>query len=108
MGAKKTEKKKMRTWAQVKHGQLKKSPDAAIAYLKASLEENSDHPDLIVKAIKSVSEAYGMSLDEVAAKSGKSSSTIHRALSEKGNPGLETLMAILSALGLKLSVEKAS
>jgi DNA-binding phage protein len=90
----------LRTWAQLKHGQLKKSPDVAIAYLKASLEENSDQPDLILKAIKSVSEAYGLSLDEVAEKSGKSSSTIHRALSINGNPGLDTLLALPPSVAL--------
>ena len=44
--------KKLKTWSRLKQERFQKSPDEAIEYLKASLEENSDSPELIIEAIK--------------------------------------------------------
>ncbi len=41
----------------------------------------------------------------VAAEAGISRETLYRALSPKGNPTLKTLLAVLKAVGMKLSVE---
>lgn len=60
------------------------------------------------EAIRSVSEALGMSIEQIAKKSNKTPSTIHKALGKGGNPTLGTLTAVLKTMGLKLSVEKAS
>lgn len=65
-------------------------------------------PEIIIEAIRTVSESLGISIEQIAKCSHKTPSTIHKALSKTGNPTLETLSAILKTLGLKLSVEKAS
>lgn len=100
--------KKLKTWPQFKQARFKKSPDEAIEYLKASLEENGDKPELVIEAIREVSEALGLSIEQIAKRANKTPSTIHKALSQNGNPTLATLTAVLKTMGLKLSVEKAS
>lgn len=100
--------KKLRTWNELKKERFKKSPDEAIEYLKASLEENGDMPELVIEAIREVSEALGLSIEQIAKKAHKTPSTIHKALGKSGNPTLGTLTAVLKTMGLKLSVEKAS
>jgi probable addiction module antidote protein len=44
----------------------------------------------------------------LAAKSGLSRESLYRALSEDGNPRLDTLMKVLTALGIKLTVAPAN
>jgi probable addiction module antidote protein len=41
----------------------------------------------------------------VAAEAGISRESLYRTLSPKGNPTLKTLLAVLKAVGMKLSVE---
>jgi probable addiction module antidote protein len=108
MALKKSKDKPFRTWAEVKKERFQHNPDVAIEYLKASLEENSEYPEIIIEAIRSVSEALGMPIEQIAKKAGKTPSTIHKALSKDGNPTLGTLTAVLKTLGLRLSIEKAS
>ena len=100
--------KKLRTWSELKKDRFQKSPDEAIEYLKASLEENGDMPEIVIEAIREVSEALGLSIEQIARKAHKTPSTIHKALGKSGNPTLGTLTAILKTMGLKLSVERAS
>jgi probable addiction module antidote protein len=95
-------------WAEVTEDRFKKNPEEAFQYLKASLEENGDRPELVIEAIRSVTDALDLPIEQIAKKYGKTSSTIHKALSKNGNPTLETLTAVLKTLGLRLSVEKAS
>ena len=99
---------KLRTWSQVKQERFKNDPEEAFEYLRASLEENADLPEAIVEAIRSVSESLDMSVEKLAKKSKIQPSTIYKALGKDGNPTLGTLTAILRAMGLRLSVEKAS
>ena len=96
------------TWAELKKERFQRNPAEAIGYLNASFEENWDHPELIVNAIKSVSEALNIPIEQIAKKAGKTPSTIHKALSKNGNPTLATLMIVLNTLGLRLSIKKAS
>lgn len=99
--------KRLKTWSELKMERFKKNPDEAIEYLKASLEENGDAPELVIEAIRIVSESLGMSIEQIAKKANKTPSTIHKALSKAGNPTLGTLTAVLKTLGLRLSVERA-
>jgi hypothetical protein len=55
-------------------------------------------------ALRTVAEAHG-GLGIVAARAGISCESLYRSLSEKGNPTLKTLVAILKTVGLRLSVE---
>lgn len=57
-------------------------------------------------ALRTVADALsGMSA--LAEKTGLSRETLYRTLSDKGNPRLDTLAAILAAFGLRLSVRPA-
>ena len=71
-------------------------------YLEAAMEGN-DHKH-IASALGDVARSRGMS--EIARKAGVGRQALYGALSENGNPTLETLTAVLSALGLQLTVQK--
>lgn len=78
----------------------------AIEYLKAAMASLDDPEERAagLLALRTVAEAYG-GLGAVAAEAGIHRESLYRALSPKGNPTLKTLLAILKAVGLRLSVE---
>jgi probable addiction module antidote protein len=78
----------------------------AVEYLKAALAELDDPDNRAagLLALRDVAEAYG-GLGAVAAQAGISREALYRSLSPKGNPTLKTLLAVLKAVGMKLSVE---
>ena len=78
-----------------------KTPEAIAAYLEDILAEQD--PGLIAHAIGVVARAQGMSA--IAKKTKLSRESLYRSLSSEGNPELETLIKVLSELGLRLSVE---
>ena len=55
----------------------------------------------IAKALGIVARSKGMSA--IATDTGMHRETLYRALSEQGNPTLKTTLAVLSALGIKLT-----
>lgn len=71
-------------------------------YLEAAMEGND--PRHIARALGDVARSQGMS--EVARKSGLGRQALYTALSENGNPTLETLTAVLGVLGLELTVQR--
>jgi len=71
-------------------------------YLEAAMEGNN--PKHISYSLGVVARSKGMS--EIAKKSGLGRQALYKALSEDGNPTLETLLAVLNALGLELTVHK--
>ncbi len=79
-----------------------KDPEEAIGYLRAALEEN-DMPEVFLLALRNVAEARGMS--QLAREAHLNRENLYKILSKRGNPELESLYAILDALGLKLSIE---
>jgi len=88
--------------------ELREDREFAVEYLKAALEA-LDTPEeraggLI--ALRAVAEAYG-GLAAIAAQAGISRESLYRSLSPKGNPTLKTLVAVLKAVGLRLSVAPA-
>jgi probable addiction module antidote protein len=90
---------------------LKKNRKEAFEYLKTSLEENADFPPAFLLSLRRVSEAYEMSLEDIAKESGISTAAIYKALGEKGNPTIDTLASILKTMGFKLTltpIDKAS
>lgn len=70
-------------------------------YLEDAMEGND--PRHIASALGDVARSKGMS--EIAKKSGLGRQALYNALSENGNPTLETLVAVLGALGLELTVQ---
>ena len=57
-------------------------------------------------ALRTVVDAVG-GMTALADKTGLSRETLYRTLSERGNPRLDTLAAILAAFGLRLTVQPA-
>lgn len=71
-------------------------------YLEAAMEGND--PRHIASALGDVARSKGMS--EIARKAKVGRQALYNALSENGNPTLETLVGVLNALGLQLTVQK--
>lgn len=86
--------------------ELRADRELAVQYLKAAMEslDNPDDRAAGLLALRTVAEAYG-GLGAVAAEAGISRESLYRTLSAKGNPTLKTLLAVLKAVGMKLSVE---
>jgi len=78
---------------------LKTKKDVA-AYLNAVFEE--DDPALIAHALGVVARAEGMG--EVAKQAGLTRPSLYKTLSENGRPEFSTVLKVLRALGLKLTV----
>lgn len=86
--------------------ELRADRQLAVEYLKTAME-SLDAPDnraAGLLALRTVAEAYG-GLGSVATEAGISREALYRALSAKGNPTLKTIVAVLRAVGMKLSVE---
>lgn len=73
-----------------------------VFYLEAAMEGND--PKHIAAALGNIARSKGMS--EIARKTGLGRQALYKSLSEDGNPTLETLVAVLSVLGLELTVQK--
>jgi len=86
--------------------ELRADRELAVEYLKAAMESLDDPDDRAagLLALRTVAEACG-GLGAVAAEAGISREALYRALSAKGNPTLKTLLAVLNAVGMRLSVE---
>lgn len=80
-----------------------KDEDRALAYLNAALEEQD--PRVFLIALRNVTQAQG-GVAAVATRSGLNRESLYRALSKKGNPSVQTLAAILAALGVRLGVAR--
>jgi probable addiction module antidote protein len=78
--------------------------EAALAFIEDAMETGDARH--IASAIGDVARAKGMS--QLARETGMSRESLYRALSEDGNPQLSTVLKVLEAMGLKLSVEPAS
>ena len=78
------------------------SEEDILYYLEAAMEGND--PKHIASALGDVARSKGMS--EIARKAGVGRQALYNALSESGNPTLETLVGVLNALGLQLTVQK--
>lgn len=78
-----------------------KNESEVAAYIEEMLSEGD--PRAMPVALRTVAEAAG-GIAALAEKTGLSRETLYRTLSKKGNPRLDTLVAILSAYGLRLSV----
>ena len=74
-----------------------------VAYLNAALEDGE--PAVLLEALRNVAQARG-GMGALAKAAGMSRESLYRTLSRRGNPKIETLMELLRALGLKLTVER--
>jgi putative addiction module killer protein/probable addiction module antidote protein len=85
--------------------ELRNNPEFAAEYLRAALED-ADEPSVLLIALRRIAEARG-GLAKVAKAAGIERESLYRALSERGNPRLSTLVAVTKAVGLRLTVEAA-
>jgi len=74
-----------------------------VAYLNAALEDGE--PAVLLEALRNVAHAKG-GMGALAKAAGVSRESLYRTLSCRGNPKIETIMTLLHALGLKLTIER--
>ena len=82
-----------------------RTPEEMAAYLEAYLEEANGDAAFIAKALGDIARAKGMS--QVARDAGLSRESLYKALSGERVPSFDTILKIVSALGLKLHAETA-
>ena len=82
------------------------SAEDVVAYLEACIEEAGDDSALIAAALGDIARAKGMT--ELAQKTGLTREGLYKALAKDGNPSFATVMKVLSALDVKLSLRPAS
>ncbi len=78
------------------------SDEALVEYLNVALEEND--PKYFAKALGNVARAKGMS--SVSEATGLGRQSLYRALSDDGNPRIDTLFRVLDALEIRLAVSR--
>lgn len=85
--------------------ELRDDPRLAVEYLKYAFSEADDEEGqyVLLKAIKQIAEAQGIA--KVAKAAGIPRESLYRALSAKGNPRLTTLLAVVHAMGLQMTVQ---
>jgi probable addiction module antidote protein len=83
-----------------------RSPEEMAAYLDAWFDEFPEDVSGIARAVGDIARAKGMT--KVAKDAGLSRESLYRALSREGNPSLSTILKVLAAVGLKVSVSLAT
>ena len=78
-----------------------RDPREAEEYLNSALED--DDPELFLLALRNVAEAQG-GVAQLAEKAKLNRESLYKMLSERGNPELRSLDALLHALGFRLAV----
>ena len=80
-----------------------RTPEEMAAYFEACLEEANGDATFIAKALGDMARAKGMS--QVAREAGLSRESLYKALSGDRIPKFDTILKVISALGLKLHAE---
>lgn len=78
-----------------------RTPEEMAAYLEACIEEADGDAAFIAKALGDIARAQGMT--QVARDSGLSRESLYKALSGELSPSFDTILKVVTALGLKLS-----
>ncbi len=81
-----------------------RDPELAAEYLTAAIEDGST--ELFLIALRNVAEAHG-GIGAIAESTHLNRQSLYRTLSRGGNPTLTSLLPILRAVGLNLSVTPA-
>ena len=82
-----------------------RTPEEMAAYLEACFEEANGDAAFIAKALGDIARARGMA--QVARDAGLSRESLYKALSGERSPGFDTILKVMTALGLKLHAEAA-
>lgn len=75
------------------------------AYLDAWLSDFPNDSAGIARALGDIARAKGMA--QLARDTGLSRESLHKALSNRGNPNLDTVLRVAKALGLRLRAAAA-
>ena len=81
---------------------FQQDPGLAADYLDAILQDG-DEAELL-QALQRLAKAFG-GVGEIADRADVNAKSLYRALSSRGNPEMKTLVAILKAMGMRLSVK---
>ncbi len=81
--------------------EMLQDPQEARAYLNAALEDEDYRVFLL--ALKDVAKAFGIS--RISSETNLNRENLYRMLSENGNPQISSLIALLRAVGVRLSTE---
>ena len=77
------------------------TPEEMAAYLEACIQESAGDAAFISKALGYIARAKGTT--QVARESGLSRESLYKALSGDRSPSFDTILKVVSALGLQLS-----
>jgi probable addiction module antidote protein len=83
-----------------------RTPEEMAAYLEACIEEADGDAAFIAKALGDIARAQGMT--QVARESGLSRESLYKALSGERSPSFDTILKVVTALGLKLGASVRS
>lgn len=81
---------------------FRRDPQFAADYLNAVLEDGEQ--DEVMLALRRMAGAFG-GVGRIAEVSDLNATTLYRTLSQRGNPELRSLIAILRAMGLRITVQ---
>ena len=82
-----------------------RTPQEMAAYLEACIDEADGDAAFIAKALGDIARAKGMG--QVAKDAGLSRESLYKALSGERSPDFDTILRVMSALGIKLHAEAA-
>ena len=82
-----------------------RTPEEMAAYLDAWLMDAPEDSAGIARALGQVARAAGMA--QLARDTGLSRESLYKALSDSGNPSLDTVLRVAKALGLRLRAAAA-
>lgn len=80
-----------------------RTPEEMAAYLEACLDEADGDAAFIAKALGDIARARGMT--QVARDTGLSRESLYKALSGDRSPDFDTILKVVSALGIRLHAE---
>src|SRR5205814_4826952 len=79
-----------------------RNPEQAAHYLNACLDDKD--PRVFLLALRDVADSRG-GIRALSQDAGLNREALYRMLSKSGNPSLDSLAAVLKALGLRLAVQ---
>ena len=81
---------------------FRRDPKFAAEYLNAVLEDGEQED--VMLALRRIADAFG-GVGGIANAADLNATTLYRTLSQRGNPELRSLAAILKAMGLRIAVQ---
>ena len=98
-------KRKYRTWEEIKLEHYKKNPKDIKGYLAVALEEYQKDGDekAFLSALSFATKVHG-GFSKLSQETGLNRENLYRSLSKHSNPRLSTIMQVLSALGFSLTI----